>query len=278
MVRQTKGAVLLTYEVTLNFIRQQAPKVKAQTLRGYKSAAMWYAHMQGVPIPPEQSADLDKILNGVEVMKAEPRAVRGAPTHEQVQVLIYTALALQEPLLAAAVTVGYGIGSRARDLDSLEVWQVDLNANIVWVERKAPILTKVRFGLYQEKPIFTQEAIELLRRLVAGKGAHDKVLPGLSLTKVTDLVKEVAVRANWDPEVLWTGAHNLRHGCAYETYRAALEQARMVGPWNAEGMADCPYTRQARVQPGAAKVKAAHKAATAAEAKAGKRVRPLKGG
>ena len=138
---------------------------------------------------------------------------------------------------------------RARDLVYLEKWAIDLEAFVVWCERKTTLIKKVRTGWFQERPILNDEAVVLLRSLV--KHAHkpeDRLLPNISLKRITTLVQTAVICDHWRPELLWTGAHNLRHGAAAKVHGDLMSGVRASGGW--DGLASAMgYARLARVTP-----------------------------
>jgi hypothetical protein len=74
------------------------------------------------------------------------------------------------------------------------------------------------------------------------------LFPGLDVAYINDLIRAMAEEKGWDPESLWTGLHNLRHGKAAETLQKGIEAVRQVGGWKS-GVAETRYGMQIRKAP-----------------------------
>jgi integrase len=220
----------------------------AATLRTYKSAVAFVLAIGHRPFTTEQHLRLDQMITGIEVVQGRPQKVRGAPSQQQVKDLFTFAYKTAGPEMSLALIVAFGSAMRAQDLEALEAEDVDLLAEVVWVPRKGPIASKIRYGYQQERPITTCHALEVLRRLKENKSPREKMFPGFRRTEATRVVKEMAARDGWDADLLWTGIHNLRHSRAATLFREGIERVREVGGWKGRD-GERRYGRQARIGP-----------------------------
>lgn len=249
-----------TYRSILWYVLMKSNQVGIGRLRYYKSAAKACMYHEGRPLKEEENEDLDRILEGLECLKTQKARKRGAPTAEDVKLLVKRALDEGAKTEALAIAVGFGVGMRPRDLLACARWAVDIKAGVVWVERKCRRLSKVRKGAYEPRPIGTQKAYWVLHTRVQSETERmAKIFPGLSLTRITTIVQKVSAEEFWDPELLWTGAHNLRHGRAADVYKEGMKAVRAAGSWGSDGAAMtyalpnearvCPLERSASKPP-----------------------------
>jgi integrase len=109
---------------------------------------------------------LDTILDGLECAKGEPERVRGAPTPSQLETLYKEALEEDHPEMVLAIAVAVGVGCRAHELEGLTAGDFDDEPEVLWVPRKARMLTKVRRGYQIDKPIYSEDALRVRRHQV----------------------------------------------------------------------------------------------------------------
>lgn len=240
----TVGAPL-SYSRILEYMYARHEHLSAARLRTYKCAAVFSLSVEGTPLSKEQVDDLNKVIEGIECEKGVPRGRRGAPSERQLKDLFDKAMADQAFSEACAIVIGDGCAMRPRDLVNLKVRDVDLNEKVVWVEPKARRIVKVRQGNRQPRPIGTYEALETLRILVEGRRDEEQALHGLSLTRLSGLVREAATHGGWEEDLLWTGAHNLRHGRAASIARQKWQELREAGSWRS-AVAERVYGLQGR--------------------------------
>lgn len=221
--------------------------LSAGTLRSVKSAVLFLLRMGGKPMNEEEAARLDDVLDGLECAKGTPAKVRGAPTASQVHDLVEDTWKTAGAEEAAALVVGHGVAARANELPDLEASDVDLVAEVVWVNRKGRRLTKVRLGSQVERPITTPEALAILAALVKASPTG-KLFKNLDVKRLSRRVADYAAKNNWDPDLWWSGIHNLRHGAAADTYRESIRAVRAVGSWQGPD-AERRYGRLSRVGP-----------------------------
>jgi integrase len=236
----------LGYGALLRYIRIRSD-LRASTLRGTKSAVMFALALAGKKMKQDKAEELDRVLDGLEVIKQVPERIRGAPRPDQVDALVEAAMAKDKGELAAAIIVGFGIGARARDIIHLRARDFDKQAKIVWVERKGRALLKTRYGTQVERPIMTKAALVVLEGMckLTPKG---RLFKGVTAEEVTRHVQEIAERDNWDPDQIWSGIHNLRHGAAAAFMHDAYARLRQIGNWTSnEGSAN--YSREGRIGP-----------------------------
>lgn len=240
----------LGYEGLVRYFRLKA-NLSASTLRGVKSAVLFILLLANKPMPEEEDARLDKILTGFECLKGEPEGMRGAPDEDDVKLLIDEAYREEGPELALAFTVAHGIGLRAGEVEELRYGDIDLRKEIVWTKRKARRYSKVRYGRQIDKPIMTEDALKILTRMTNARGSvreTEKVFPNFKRHQATAVVQRVAKREGWDPDLIWDGIHNMRHGIAASTYREGILATRAVGAWQGRDAVH-RYGRQGRIGP-----------------------------
>jgi integrase len=138
----------------------------ASTLRGVKSAVLFVMEIAGDPMGAGDSRYLDTILDGLECAKGEPERVRGAPTPSQLETLYKEALEEDHPEMVLAIAVAVGVGCRAHELEGLTAGDFDDEPEVLWVPRKARMLTKVRRGYQIDKPIYSEDALRVRRHQV----------------------------------------------------------------------------------------------------------------
>ena len=239
---------VLGYEAVLRYIATHR-HLSSSRLRAVKSAVKFILSATNSPLSAEEDSSLNDVLEGLECKKGAPRKRRGAPSAVQLRSLYNDAMRRGWACEAAAIILGDGIAARPRDLKDLEAWAVDLSAGTVWVERKGWLRKRVREGKYEARPIGSPEAYKVLELIMNKKSSKDeKILPGLDLGKLSQVVREVAERESWDPELLWTGAHNLRHGRARKIAEAAQASLREAGSWKSD-VGKRVYAELKRVQP-----------------------------
>jgi integrase len=235
----------LGYEAIRRYIRLKQ-HLSTQTLRSTKSAVLYILDLAGQPLRPEWSERLDDILDGHECMRGRPARVRGAPGPEQIQSLVAAARENLGNDSAAALVVGHGCTARSQDLEALENEDVDLERLIVWVPRKGRRIKKVRLGGQVERPILTPEAEQVLRALKSARTG--KLFPALDVRRLSKFVSEHAAAQGWDPDLWWSGVHNLRHGSAAGLYAEGIARVRAAGSWSGPD-AEQRYGRLGRVGP-----------------------------
>jgi integrase len=245
-IREVSG-LPLGFEGLRRFVRLRAT-LAAATLRTYKSAVAFVLCLGLQPLSPEEHRRLDEMITGIEVVQGRPEKVRGAPSEKQIEALYAYAHRSGGAELALSLVVAFGTAMRAQDLEALEGEDIDLEAAVVWVPRKGPIVTKVRYGSQQERPITTEHAFKVLAALKEQRKPRDKVFPGFRRSEATRVVREMATADGWDPDLLWTGIHNLRHSRAATLLQEGLQRVRDAGGWKGRD-AEHRYGRQARIGP-----------------------------
>jgi integrase len=147
---------------------------------------------------------------------------------------------------SAAILVGLGLACRSRDLVKMEAAHINLEKGVILVERKASLLSKTR-DPYQEKTITCPTSRNILQVLCLRHPAG-KLFPRLDTSYINSLIRAVAKEQQWDPELLWTGLHNLRHGAAARWIRYCHERLKELGGWKSSKVARW-YARQWRTYP-----------------------------
>lgn len=229
---ERETGLVLSYSTILRHIGMLANRVSAGRLRAIKSAGSYVMKIRGTPLTTQEDYDLNQVLEGLTCWKGQPRRRRGAPAASDVEALVTFALDRGHKVEACAITIGDACAIRPRDLVELTVENVDLPKQLIWVQRKARRVVKVREGNLEAHPILTPEGLMVLSELCSNKAPHERVLPECNLQRITQIVKEVATQARWDPDLLWSGAHNLRHGRASTVYEEALRAVQKAGAWS----------------------------------------------
>ena len=211
------------------YIIVRARHVGVARRRTYKSAVRRYLLVKGRPLSSEEDDRLNAVLEGIEVAKREPKKKRGAPSPQDVKEIAAAAKRKGWTQEAAAVIVGFGVGMRPREMVHLEGWQIDVRNGVVWVQRKCGQLEKLRKGAYEARRVGTTEALRILSVLKKPANHLKKVLPNLQPARVTQVVKEVALKNKWDEKLIWSGLHNMRHGRAADVYRMAMRAVQTAG-------------------------------------------------
>lgn len=177
--------VSLGYESLRRYIRLKA-KLAAGTLRGVKSAVCFILRLANRPMPEEQAARLDDMIDGLECAKAQPEKVRGAPSAEQVGNLVRAAYEELGAEHSLALIVGHGCATRANELEALDNEDYDSRNEVLWVNRKGRRFTKVRKGRQVERIVTTPEAAQVLEKLsTRGEG---KMFPNVKAAVLSQFV------------------------------------------------------------------------------------------
>ena len=211
------------YEALLRFFRLNT-RLAPSTLRGFKSAVVTILFANGSPMSQDDAFKLDRVLEGLECSKAQTPRVRAAPSEDQVSEVARRAREDDHVLEAKAIFVGFGIACRTRELADMEACHIDLEKGFIQVETKAPRFTKIRRP-FTEKPITCPTAMKILK-VQSEKFPTGKIFPNLDTDYINRLIRTVASEQGWDPDLLWTGIHNLRHGKAAEVMQKAIEEVR----------------------------------------------------
>jgi integrase len=219
-VKRTTG-LPLGYEGLRRYFRLKA-NLAASTLRGTKSAVLFIFNLGGKPMAQHHAEKLDDLLDGFECFRGKPERIRGAPSAAQLQQLIAAARIRLGPECALALVVAHGCGLRANELDALCVEDFDVVGEVVWVNRKARLLTKVCKGFQTERPVTTPEALEVPEAIRRARPTG-RFFPNVTSSTLSAFVKQVAQEEGWNPDLWWSGVHNLRHGLAAQVFREGIE-------------------------------------------------------
>ena len=238
----------LGYGEVLSFVRKHNSLANS-TLRGYKSAVMFLHRLRGpgVGISETESADLDRVLDGHEVIsrRTQPRKPRGAVDDDKLDHLVKFLSDQGHEDLAEACIVASGCALRSQDIEQISAEDVDLAAGVVIALRKDSSLRKVRKGDTDERPIATAEAKKVLSRRVK-KFPRGNLWPNWNRTLISGLVKQAAERFGWPKNLRWDGLHSVgRHSAAVRARAKALEEVRRVGAWRSNSAAQ-HYSRSRR--------------------------------
>lgn len=162
-----------------------------------------------------KSADLD--FSEVKAPKAP-----AAPKREQMTAEQYSALmnCMVESKSKDAVRLAYNFALRRGSLIRFEVRDVDLEKNLFTVYRD-------KDGRTRTLPIETVEQRELLTRLIAGKGPHEKLI-NLKEGSVNKTVRRNMIRSGVCQNLLKekTSVHSIRKLAAQERYDKLKESGR----------------------------------------------------
>ena len=98
---------------------------------------------------------------------------------------------------------------------------------------------KIRKGLRVERPISTPEALQVLEVLAKKRAIREDV---------SQHVNNHAAREGWNPDLRWSGVHNLRHGLAAKIFREGVQRTRDAGSWLGPDV-EQRYWRKGRIGP-----------------------------
>ena len=84
---------------------------------------------------------------------------------------------------------------------------------------------------YDEKLLTCKTSTKILRAQCK-KHPTGKLFPKLDIKYINDLIRRMAKKKNWEPNLLWSGTHNLRHAKALAMMRKATRKIRNVGGWH----------------------------------------------
>ena len=117
-----------------------------------------------------------------------------------------------------------------------EIWS---QVPILWAKRKATATVAVQRGEFTPNPVCLERAIRILRTRARDAASDDALLfPHWDPKTVTELVKRTAEECRWSDAVIWTGAHNARHGAGRDVFDKALEQVMAAGMWDSRASAE----------------------------------------
>jgi integrase len=208
---------------------------------------MFIMSLGNKPMGEVEASRLDDLLDGLECWKGIPEKIRGAPSAEQIQELVKDAFVQLGAEDALALIAAHGCGMRSNQLEAVEVEDFDATNEIVWLNRKGRTLTKVRKGAQVEHPVTTPEGLRVLKE-VARRRKTGKMFPKANAKRLSSFVKQHAQRNKWNPDLWWSGIHNLRHGLAAEVFREGILRTRAAGSWQGSD-AEQRYGRQGRIGP-----------------------------
>lgn len=217
------------YASLVRFLRARSGQVTAAYLKTFKSAVVFVLSAAGRPMAFAESQDLDYILQGMSATEP-PRALRGAIDEAMVAQIALVAYKDGDAESAHGVIVAFGISCRPRDIKELEASRVQIRQGTVQVRAKRTRYLRQKLGEWETHPVMTEGALALLATRCA-LHPTGPLFPGWNEAHARALVQRVAVLHQWDPELVWDGAHSLRHGGAVAAMENALTRVRAVGAW-----------------------------------------------
>lgn len=216
--------------LNLEYDKGQVASRCASTMRGYKSALLHEGRMRGSEMSSAESMYIDKLLDGFEVFKG-PRKHRGGFTRSMLRQVCRLAENMQEFDVADGLALLDGAVLRPRDIEHMTLDTVSKDGTWVYAELKLPRPAKMRAGTVEIRPVLTPLARQILiSRVRAFKNCPNApMFPRWS--EAGRIVKLAAIEFGWPDDVLWTGAHNARHGGAQRVLDEALERVAEAGGW-----------------------------------------------
>ena len=215
------------------------------TLQQYKSACLHVSCLDDNPWTSRESKDVDTMLHYRVGAAGKPKQKRGQLTAAKIEQVENRAMRIVRNrdfrrdaveglwVVYGACCRGQGIGTLTR-ARLTEIW-----SPILWAKRKATATVAVQRGEFTPNPVCLERAIRILRTRARDAASDDDLLfPHWDPKTVTELVKRTAKECRWSDAVIWTGAHNARHGAGRDVFDKALEQVMAAGMWDSRASAE----------------------------------------
>lgn len=236
----------------------------ASTLKGYKSACIHVAWVEGRPWNQHLSSAVDRILEGLE-NNEEARKRRGQLSRAQLEACEKYAAEQWKKTgeeqwrdAAEGMRVVWGCTTRPRDIGAIRrrhyvlPWEtrgsadqpptrIDVPAEgdedgellpTLWVRRKALRNKRQKEGEDEPHVPLCEKAWWILQsRYNKATGEDDLLFPHFDTKVCSEIVKAVADIHSWDPNVVWDGAHTARHGHARSMIDKSLRSHMKYGGW-----------------------------------------------
>ena len=205
-----------------------------RTLNNVRFAVQWHRRVHGKSeLTPGQKENLRQLLRGRRDIMGD-RKPKGVIKFKRLQALLcYMEDHGAGYALRLAVAIAWGTGLRTSQMTTLRRSNFR-NVDGKWVveieechKRDQGERSRKRWVMQPTEP----RVQELLDAHLASLGQNQRVCPSWKPAVVNDWIKRAARALHWSKKFNWAGAHQLRHGVAYETERrtSEAEAARLLG-------------------------------------------------